>query len=465
VAYIGGIDINENRLDSSGHQGAGYRKPDSTSPPAAAPFHDVHSRITGAAAMEAFEIFKGRHQRDLPQEPPTASPTPSDWGAPGRDVMQVAQTSFRPKPGSGTTGFDWAPQGNSTIHDTIVRAIQSAQEYIYIEEQYMVPDHGYIQALTDAAQNCKRLIILLPSFLEVYFGDIRRTQMFQQLAGTALATNWGDRMLIGTPMRRPVLGAADKITSVGRCTLLADIGQNDSKILLGPPTRVPKGRFFFWIGGELMFATGSTLVTGPGNKPAKQLDVLRGGLGTQQKWCPDPRSHKAGEPATLSQPTGIFVHSKIMMVDDLFVSIGSANMNRRGFFHDGEANAFAIPQDLRGAADNPARDLRTRLWAEHLGLAPEMGAALLSDPMAGFEFFRRSRYQANRFTPLNELALPTPTLNDMPALMDVLPEWVKQVLQLGVQVTLEALSKEIFNTLSDPTTSIDPNPLPGPDLP
>jgi hypothetical protein len=120
---------------------------------------------------------------------------------------------------------------------------------------------------------------------------------------------------------------------------------------------------------------------------------------------------------------------------------------------------------LRGAADNPARDLRTRLWAEHLGLAPEMGAALLSDPMAGFEFFRRSRYQANRFTPLNELALPTPTLNDMPALMDVLPEWVKQVLQLGVQVTLEALSKEIFNTLSDPTTSIDPNPLPGPDLP
>jgi phosphatidylserine/phosphatidylglycerophosphate/cardiolipin synthase-like enzyme len=379
--------------------------------------------------------------------------------------MQVAQTSFRPKPGSGTSGFDWAREGNSTIHDTIVRSIQSAQEYIYIEEQYMVPDHEYIQALTDAADHCKRLIIVLPTFLEIFFGDIRRAQMFQAMAGTTMIPKWGDRMLIGTPMRRPVLAAADRVTSVGRCTLLADIGASDSTIFLGPPTRVPKGRFFFWIGGELMFATASTLVTGPGGKPAKQLDVLRGGLGTSQRWCPDPRPHKAGEPATLSQPTGIFVHSKIMMVDDLFVSIGSSNVNRRGYFHDGEVQAFAIPQDLRGAADNPARDLRTRLWAEQLGLAPDMGAALLSDPIAGFEFFRRSRYQGNRFTPLTELALPTPTLNDMPALLDVLPEWVKQILQLGLQVTLEAFSKDIFNTLSDPTTGIDPNPTPGPDLP
>jgi phosphatidylserine/phosphatidylglycerophosphate/cardiolipin synthase-like enzyme len=196
-----------------------------------------------------------------------------------------------------------------------------------------------------------------------------------------------------------------------------------------------------------------------------QVDVIRGGLGTQQKWCPDQRPHKAGEPVTLSQPTGIFVHSKIMMVDDLFVSIGSTNVNRRGFYHDGEVTAFAIPQDLRGTADNPARDLRTRLWAEQLGLAPGMGEALLADPMAGFELFKRSHYQGNRFTPLTELALPTPTLNDPPGLMDILPTWAKDLLQLGVQVTLEAFSKDIFNTLSDPTTTLDPNPLPGPDLP
>ena len=90
----------------------------------------------------------------------------------------------------------------------------------------------------------------------------------------------------------------------------------------------------------------------------------------------------------MSQPTGIFVHAKIMMVDDVFCSIGSTNINRRGFYRDGEISAFSVPQDLRTAADNPARDLRTRLWAEQLGLSPNMGASLLADPMAGFEFFK-----------------------------------------------------------------------------
>jgi phosphatidylserine/phosphatidylglycerophosphate/cardiolipin synthase-like enzyme len=460
VAYVGGIDINENRLDTSGHQGAGYRQPDSTSPPAAAPFHDVHSRITGPAAMEVFEVFKGRHHRDVPVEQPTVSPTPAEWGTPGRDVMQVAQTSFQPKPGSGTIGFDWAPLGNATIHDTILRAIGSASEYIYIEEQYLVPDETYINQLTDAADHCKRLVIVLPSFLEVVFGDERRTQMFQKMA-----PKWGNRMLIGTPLRRPVLAPPDRVTSKGRCTLLNDImGASDSTIFIGPAARVPKGRFFFWIGGELMYAMSSTLVTGPGGQPAKQLDVLRGGFGTSQRWCPDPRAHQKGEPVTLSQPSAIFVHSKIMMIDDVFVSIGSTNINRRGFFHDSEITAFAIPQDLRGAADNPARDLRTRLWAEHLGLAPEMGAALLYDPNAAFELFRRSRYQGNRFTQLSELAVPTPTLSTLPDATDALPSWAKQFLQFGVEITLEAESNNFFNTLSDPTTPIDPDPKPGPGL-
>jgi hypothetical protein len=34
-----------------------------------------------------------------------------------------------------------------------------------------------------------------------------------------------------------------------------------------------------------------------------------------------------------------------------------------------------------------------------------------------------------------------------------------------VQTTLEGFSKDIFNTLSDPTTTLDPAPTPGPDLP
>ena len=85
------------------------------------------------------------------------------------------------------------------------------------------------------------------------------------------------------------------------------------------------------------------------------------------------------------------------MVDDVFVAIGSCNWNRRGFYHDGEVDAFAIPDRLKAAADNPALLLRTALWAEHLGLSPLMGRSLLADPVEAYELFRRSRYAGNRF--------------------------------------------------------------------
>jgi hypothetical protein len=95
-----------------------------------------------------------------------------------------------------------------------------------------------------------------------------------------------------------------------------------------------------------------------------------------------------------------------MMVDDVFVGIGSMNLNRRGFYHDGEMVASALSAKLTAARDNPARKLRVALWAEHLGIDPAMGDALLGDPMAAFELFRRSRYQGNRFTPFREFLVP-----------------------------------------------------------
>ena len=41
--------------------------------------------------------------------------------------------------------------------------------------------------------------------------------------------------------------------------------------------------------------------------------------------------------------SSIYVHAKLMVVDDVFLSLGSANLDRRGFFYDGEINAFTIP--------------------------------------------------------------------------------------------------------------------------
>jgi phosphatidylserine/phosphatidylglycerophosphate/cardiolipin synthase-like enzyme len=380
-------------------------------------------------------------------------PTRAELGDAGRHVIQVAQTSYRSRVPGG--GFPWAINGNKTTHDTFVNGIKRAREHIYIEEQYMVPSDDYMEALIGAAEHCSRLAILLPSYLEVPFADTKRAIFFDELAAA-----WGDRLYIGTPVRRPVLDAPGRMTSRGRMSLLADIPDGaTSSFLVGPATRVPSGPFFLWIEGELMYAISSTTVAGPDGEAATELQVLRGGIGTQEHWCPDPRAHAAGAPVTAARPQPIFLHSKIMMVDDVFVAIGSTNINRRGFFHDGEITAFAIPEQLRSAADNPALLLRTRLWGEQLGLTPELATGLFRDPIAGFELFKRSRYDGNRVVPYSELKVPVPKLDELPGVVEqVLPSWATDTIKFSLQLFLEANSNKIFNTAGDPTTSIEMNP-------
>jgi phosphatidylserine/phosphatidylglycerophosphate/cardiolipin synthase-like enzyme len=57
----------------------------------------------------------------------------------------------------------------------------------------------------------------------------------------------------------------------------------------------------------------------------------------------------------------IYVHAKVGIVDDTWVSVGSGNLNRRGLATDTEMNVQAID----GAV---ARRLRVKLWSEHLGI-------------------------------------------------------------------------------------------------
>ena len=96
-----------------------------------------------------------------------------------------------------------------------------------------------------------------------------------------------------------------------------------------------------------------------------------------------------------------------------------------------------------------------------------MGHSLLADPIEAFELFRRSRYQGNRFSQYREFLGPRgdlESLNDF-ELFQLVPELVKAtVLGLANSFVLSEF-KNIFNTLSDPTTAIDPNPTPGPELP
>jgi len=60
----------------------------------------------------------------------------------------------------------------------------------------------------------------------------------------------------------------------------------------------------------------------------------------------------------------IYVHAKVTIIDDLWSTVGSANLNNRGMRDDTEMNVATLDAEL-------ARGLRMLLWAEHLELIGE----------------------------------------------------------------------------------------------
>ena len=95
----------------------------------------------------------------------------------------------------------------------------------------------------------------------------------------------------------------------------------------------------------------------------------------------------------------IYVHGKLCIIDDVWMTVGSDNLNRRSWTHDSEI-ALAVldplhdgrhPVDPGGLGDGARalpRSLRLALWHEHLG--PDLPDAELLDPERGFEAWMRS---------------------------------------------------------------------------
>jgi phosphatidylserine/phosphatidylglycerophosphate/cardiolipin synthase-like enzyme len=93
----------------------------------------------------------------------------------------------------------------------------------------------------------------------------------------------------------------------------------------------------------------------------------------------------------------IYVHAKVCVVDDVWLEVGSDNLNRRSWTHDSEISCAMIdaevddrqPQSPGGEdrARRLTRDTRLGLWREHLGRRPDDDADLV-DAASGFQAFR-----------------------------------------------------------------------------
>ncbi|CAN5521609.1 phospholipase D-like domain-containing protein [soil metagenome] len=82
------------------------------------------------------------------------------------------------------------------------------------------------------------------------------------------------------------------------------------------------------------------------------------------------------------QGTPVYVHAKVCVIDDVWATVGSDNLNRRSWTHDSELSLPVLddtrdarsPVDPAGLGDGArvyARDLRLRLLREHLDRAPD----------------------------------------------------------------------------------------------
>lgn len=99
------------------------------------------------------------------------------------------------------------------------------------------------------------------------------------------------------------------------------------------------------------------------------------------------------------QGVPIYVHSKVCIVDDVWMAIGSDNLNRRSWTHDSEISCAIVDhvRDARAPADPGGhglgarrlpRQTRLRLAFEHLGRPSGDEGADLVDPPAWFDAMR-----------------------------------------------------------------------------
>ena len=101
-----------------------------------------------------------------------------------------------------------------------------------------------------------------------------------------------------------------------------------------------------------------------------KLRAVDAGRGIVSVYCPYTSGPSIGVHAFAYRP--IYVHAKVAIIDDEWLTVGSANLNNRGLITDSEINAVVRDPEL-------ARNLRIALWAEHLALPREQVAQ--ADPI------------------------------------------------------------------------------------
>ena len=141
VAFLGGINISESY--SSGPSGRSNRKKEANP----AGWRDTHLKIEGPVAEQFQKLFIDTWSKQ--KGPPLAEKNyfPKLHPQGGEIVRAIGSASADPY---------------SLIYLTLLSAIDSAEQRVYLTNAYFVPDPQFIKSLTDAAQRGVDVNLILP---------------------------------------------------------------------------------------------------------------------------------------------------------------------------------------------------------------------------------------------------------------------------------------------------------------
>jgi phosphatidylserine/phosphatidylglycerophosphate/cardiolipin synthase-like enzyme len=147
VAFVNGIDLTNAAGDRYDVQAHHARR--------ALGWHDVGSRLRGPVVADVNDHFRTRW-RELTGEEAPATPAPAPAGDTKVQVVRTVEEDM----------YDALPHGDFRIFESYARALRSAQELIYIENQFLwAPE--IVSILGDKLRNPPtprfRVVVLLPA--------------------------------------------------------------------------------------------------------------------------------------------------------------------------------------------------------------------------------------------------------------------------------------------------------------
>ncbi|KAL9254225.1 Phospholipase D alpha 1-like protein [Drosera capensis] len=373
VSFVGGIDLCDGRYDTQFH--SLFRTLDTAHHddfhqpnfPGAAitkggprePWHDIHSRLEGPIAWDVLFNFEQRWRKQggkdilvplrelddlIAPSPVTFREDPETWN------VQL----FRSIDGGAAFGFPDTPEDaaraglvsgkdniiDRSIQDAYIHAIRRAKNFIYIENQYFLGscfswDHSDDIKLEDIGA-----LHLIPKELSLKI--VSKIEARERFTVYIVVPMW--------PEGIPESGSVQAILDWQRRTMSMMykdiIGALRAKGLQEDPRNYLT---FFCLANREVKRSGEY-------EPAEQ---------------PEPDSDY--ERAQHARRFMIYVHSKMMIVDDEYIIVGSANINQRSM--DGARDseiAMGAYQPHHLATHQPARGqvhgFRMALWYEHLGM-------------------------------------------------------------------------------------------------